>query len=159
MIQCTFEDNSKAYLRHVVVDTLVLHNDQILLVKRAPRLLEGGKWGLVGGYVEQKETLPEAVAREVKEETGYTLSHISLLAVNANPRRPHEDRQNISFIFTADAEDKKGESDDEVTQEKWFALDSLPPQDEIAFDHYPDIELYLQQKNNPQHLPIVIYTR
>ncbi len=43
MIGCTFENGNHASLRHVVVDNLVLQGDRILLVKRAPALIEGGK--------------------------------------------------------------------------------------------------------------------
>ncbi|MEK7605321.1 MAG: NUDIX hydrolase [Patescibacteria group bacterium] len=159
MISCTFENGNKAFLRHVVVDTLVLKDDKILLVKRAERLLEGGKWALVGGYVDQGETLPQAVQREVFEETGYRIHTIQMLAVNADPHRPNEDRQNISFIFVAEAGEKEGESDDEVSEQKWYGFDDLPPEATIAFDHYQAIELYLEYKKNPQPLPIIVYER
>ena len=32
--------------------------NEVLLVKRSRHLLEGGKWALVGGFVERDETLP-----------------------------------------------------------------------------------------------------
>ena len=72
MINCEFENGNKASLRHVVVDNLVLKDGKILLVKRTGKLLEGGKWGLAGGYVDRDETVKEAAKREILEETGYT---------------------------------------------------------------------------------------
>jgi ADP-ribose pyrophosphatase YjhB (NUDIX family) len=57
MIICKFEDGGEAKLRHVVVDTLVLKDNKILLIKRTGKLLEGGKWGLLGGYVERDENI------------------------------------------------------------------------------------------------------
>jgi len=144
MIQCTFEDGNKANLRHVVIDTIVLNDNKILLVKRVKTLLEGGKWGLVGGYVERGETLEHAVEREVYEETGWRIDKITLLRIIDNPDRPHEDRQNISFVYFCQAIKHEGEADWESDEQKWFDLDSLPPHDKIAFDHAENIDLYLK---------------
>jgi len=146
MITCKFEDGGEAKLRHVVVDTLVFKNNKILLIKRTGKLLEGGKWGLLGGYVERDETLKEAVAREVMEESGYKIKNIELLTIRDNPDRPKEDRQNIAFVFTCEALEKEGDSDWEVDDQKWFDLSDLPVKDEIAFDHYDDIKFYLDSK-------------
>ncbi|MBI3630764.1 MAG: NUDIX hydrolase [Candidatus Sungbacteria bacterium] len=79
MITCVFEDRHQASFRHTVVDTVVMQDEKVLLVRRARSLLEGGKWALAGGYVERDETLAQAVAREVFEETGYRVSDITLL--------------------------------------------------------------------------------
>ena len=147
MITCNFEDGKKAEkgLRHVVVDFLVLKENKILLVKRAPGLLEAGKWGLVGGYVERDEDLYDAVKREAFEETGYRVTDIVPLIIRHNPDRPHEDRQNISFVFFCPALEKEGESDWEVIEQKWFPFDELPPEEEIAFDHAKNIKAYLNR--------------
>ena len=155
MISCNFEEGEKALLRHVVADTLVLKENKILLVKRAAELLEGGKWGLIGGFVERDEDIKEAVKREVFEETGYRIENITLLTVNDSPFRPHEDRQNIAFVFFADAKAKEGESDRESTSQIWFPLDALPKEEEFAFDHYQDILFYSEYKNNNLSLPVI----
>jgi len=144
MIACKFENGNEAFLRHVVVDALILKDDKILLIKRTKKLVEGGKWALVGGFVERDETLKEAVEREVMEESGYKIKNIELLRVIDNPNRPGEDRQNIAFIFTAEALEKTGEADWEVDDQKWFDLDKLPTREEVAFDHYETIEFFLK---------------
>lgn len=97
--------------------------------------------GLIGGYVERDENLKQAVEREVMEETGYAVTNIKLLTIRHNPDRPHEDRQNISFVFFCAAGQKIGSSDWESTEQQWFELDHVPPE-EVAFDHYENIELY-----------------
>lgn len=148
MLTCKFEDGNEASLRHVVVDTLVLKNNQILLVKRALRLTNGGKFGLVGGFVDRDETLEEAVRREVLEETGYKVKVERMLRIKDSPKRRGEDRQNISFSYIATALEKVGETDDESTEVTWFNLDKLPPEDQFAFDHYEDIQLYLKTGKN-----------
>jgi len=155
MISCTFEDGGKAGLRHVVADTLVLKDNKILLVKRADKLLEGGKWGLIGGFVDRDENLIQTVKREVFEETGYRVSDIKLLTINDNPDRPHEDRQNIAFVFFCNAGEKEGTADAESTSQEWFDLNNLPKEEAVAFDHYQDIQLYQSHKNNNMFLPIL----
>jgi len=155
MINCTFENGNKASLRHVVIDALVLKDEKLLLVKRVDKLLEGGKWALVGGFADRDENLLETVEREIKEETGYTVKDITFLCVRHNPDRPHEDRQNISFVFFCTALDKVGESDWEVTDQQWFAFDKLPDKDMIAFDHMKNIELYQRYLNNEITIPLL----
>lgn len=153
MITCNFEDGNKAKLRHVVVDVLVFKNNQILLEKRNIKLIEGGKWALVGGYMERDETIIDAVRRETLEETGYEIKNIKLLTIIDNPYRPGEDRQNISFVFICDASKKVGNSDWEVDDLKWFDLSNLPSKELIAFDHYQNIQLYQDFKLGKISLP------
>ena len=155
MITCMFENGNKASLRHVVVDALVLKDDKILLVKRTKKLLEGGKWALVGGYVDRDENLFETTEREIKEETGYIVKDITFFCVRHNPDRPNEDRQNISFVFFCTAVEKQGESDWEVDDQQWFSFDQLPDKEMIAFDHLKNIELYQQYKRNEVTIPLL----
>lgn len=148
MISCRFENGNKTVnLRHVVIDALILKDNQILLEKRNSKLIEGGKWALAGGYVERDETLKEALKREVFEETGYKIKNIKLIRIIDNPNRPNEDRQNIAFVFRCQAVEKVGEHDWEVDDLQWFDLDKLPPKEDIAFDHYDDIQFYKRNKN------------
>lgn len=158
MITCIFENGNKANnvsLRHAVVDVLVLKENKILMVKRSEKLSEGGKWGLTGGFVDLDETLKDAVARETFEETGYRVANIQLFTIRDNPDRPHEDRQNIAFVFICRGLDKEGNSDWEVSSQQWFSFDALPDEHEIAFDHYKDILLYKEYKEKHLQLPIL----
>jgi ADP-ribose pyrophosphatase YjhB (NUDIX family) len=148
MINCEFENGNKDSLRHVVVDCLVLKGEEILLVKRAAGLLEGGKWALPGGFVDRDETIEQAAAREIMEETGYKVENISLLRIIDNPARHNEDRQNVSFVYSCAAREKTGMADSESDQQKWFPLAALPPENEIAFDHMDFIKLYKEYIKN-----------
>src|SRR6185312_7100688 len=134
MITCTFENGNRASLRHVVVDNLVLQGDRILLVKRAVQLIEGGKWGLVGGFVDRDETIRQAAAREIMEETGYEVTDITLFRIIDTPDRPGEDRQNIAFVHVCVAGQRTGTPDWESTEVRWFPLSALPEEHEFAFD-------------------------
>lgn len=157
MITCQFEDGNKASLRHAIVHPLVINeNNQILLVRRAPKLLEGGKWSFPSGFVDRDETLEECVKREVMEEAGWEVKVISLISVVDNPNRPNDgERQNICFNYLCKPVKKVGESDWEVTEQKWFDLNKLPPQPEIAFDHYQVMQSYLKNPDARPNITII----
>ncbi len=143
MITCYFENSKQPVnLRHVVVDMLVIDGNKILLVKRGGKWLEQGKWALPGGFLEMGETGEQAALRELKEETGYTGKIIKLFQVVDNPRRRHEDRQNVSLVYLVKPLKKVNGFDDEISEIKWFALDKLPPEKDIAFDHLATIKRY-----------------
>jgi 8-oxo-dGTP diphosphatase len=155
MITCVFEDGNKNSLRHVVVDTLVLKDDKILLVKRTGKLLEGGKWSLVGGFVDRDETTAQAATREVMEETGWELTDLVLLRINDNPNRPGEDRQNVCFVYFCTATEKTGKADWESDEQKWFNWNELPSEENIAFDHAESISLYRKYLKDKEPLPFI----
>ena len=155
MIHCTFEDGNKASLRHAVADNLVIRGNEILLAKRVDKLLEGGKWGLLSGFMERDEDLEGTVRREIFEESGCEIKNLLLLGVNSRPDRPHEDRQNVAFVFICEVGEKTGMPDNESTEQKWFDFDALPPEEEIAFDHYKNIQNYLRYKKGEVQIPIL----
>lgn len=148
MIACTFEDGGRGNLRHVVIDALIVKNNQLLLVKRAESLVEGGKWGLIGGFVEREETVEKALSREVFEETGYRLRTIKFFTIIDIPNRKNEDRQNIAFVYICETGEKEGNPDNESTKQEWFDLNNLPKEEEMAFDHFKIINLYFKHRNN-----------
>ena len=156
MINCTFEDGNKASLRHVVVHAIVENDGKILLVKRKPHLLEGGKWGLPSGFLDRDETAEQGTLRELKEETGWEGEIISLFRINSNPNRPMEDRQNVVIEFTVKPLHKVSERDNESTEVEWIPEDDIPNLGELAFDHGETIKLYLEYKKNPHALPLVV---
>lgn len=146
MITCKFEDGGEASLRHVVVDAIVMNaaRDRILLVKRAPHLLNGGKYAMVGGYLDRDETAEQAMIRELSEETGYEGKIVRLFKVIDNPNRKGEDRQNVAFVYIVEAGNKTGKSDNEVSEVRWFRFDEMPPESDFAFDHYETVSGYLK---------------
>ena len=155
MITCSFEHGSTATLRHVVANNLVLQGDKVLLVKRSGKLLEGGKWGLPGGFVDRNETIKQAAAREIMEETGYEVAEMTLFRIIDAPNRPAEDRQNIAFVYFCVARERTGVPDWESSDVQWFPLSALPEEREVAFDHYSTIRLYREFLGNRFELPVV----
>ncbi|HWB39343.1 MAG TPA: NUDIX hydrolase [Candidatus Saccharimonadales bacterium] len=155
MINCEFEDGGKAKLRHVTTDVIVVKDGKILMVRRNQKLLEGGKWGLAGGFMDRDETVAQCATREVYEETGWEIQGLTLLTIVDGPDRPHEDRQNVSFVYFCEAVQKTGEPDWESDAVEWFGLDDLPPDEQIAFDHAKSIGLYKKYLTDNLPLPIL----
>lgn len=163
MISCTFENGNIATpgLRHITVPVIVTKANQVLLglrgTKNGKPILESGKWGLLGGFFDRDETLLEAARREVMEESGWSIREPYLFAINDSPHRPMEDRQNVDMIYVADADQRLGGHDEEVKELRWFDLDMLPPDNEIAFDHALALKLYKKHLTTPLELPIFGY--
>ena len=156
MITCMFEKGFTALLRHIVVHAIVEKDGKILLVKRAGDLLESGKWGLPGGFLNRDETAPQGVLRELKEETGWEGEVISWFRINTNPNRPHEDRQNVAFDFLVKPTKKVGASDAESSKVEWISTEKLLSFDQFAFDHGASIQLYLDYRKKPFSLPLLV---
>jgi 8-oxo-dGTP diphosphatase len=161
MITCTFEDGGAGKLRHITVGVLLLDKGQnkILLVKRSSTsFLEPNKFDIPGGFMSRSETTKETATREVKEETGYEIKITGLFCLNDNPDRPKEDRQNVEFIYIAEAVNEVTIPDSEVSYIKWFPLESLPSAEDFAFDHYQVIKKFLSYKKQSFPLPIFLDT-
>jgi len=159
MITCTFEDGGIGRKRHVTINAILVKDNKVLLGKRGTYngnpMLEYGKWGLIGGFVERDENLEEALKREIKEETGCDATSFTLFHIKDNPDRPHEDRQNISFHYIVTPIRLAREKDWESTEVSWIKIDALPPLESLAFDHGESIGYYLQYRNSKFPLPIL----
>lgn len=156
MITCIFEDEGKGELRHVVMHVLAVKDDKILLVKRAPGILEAGKWGFPGGFLSQGENVETGALRELMEETGYEGKIEKLFRINSSPqRRNDQGRNNVVFEFLVSVGEKTGESDWEQTEVEWKEIDSLN-EDMMAFDHYLTIEALKRYMKEEFSLPLIV---
>ena len=157
MITCQFEHGKVASLRHVTVEGIVTFysGHEVLMIRRAKHLAEGGKLALPGGYLERDETIPEGLEREVLEETGYACKVVSLFRIMHDPIRRGEDKQNVTFVFIMEVVEKQANHDDETLETCWLKVDEdLPDEDEFAFAHYEVIQQYRQHLRQPFRLPI-----
>ena len=155
MLTCLFEDGGKGNLRHVVVHAIVENQGKFLLVKRAGKILETGKWSLPSGFLDRNETAKQCALRELKEETGWEGEILELFRINTNPNRPKEDRQNVVIEFIIKPIKQIGQPDKESSQVKWFSAEQLPPLQDLAFDHGESIGLYLKYRKKNFLLPLL----
>jgi ADP-ribose pyrophosphatase len=66
------------------VGGLIVNDDNELLMVRRARDPGKGKWGLPGGFVDRDETIEQALAREVLEETNLVVANACYLMSRPN---------------------------------------------------------------------------
>ncbi len=111
----------------VGVGAVVWRNDRVLLLRRGnpPRQ---GQWSLPGGAQQLGETLREAVAREVREETGLELTDLRLLTTVDLVDRDPDGRVRYHYTlvdFTAEAPLGEPVAGDDAVDVAWFATGKL----------------------------------
>ncbi|MCK5698830.1 MAG: NUDIX hydrolase [Candidatus Aenigmarchaeota archaeon] len=115
----------------LTVDGIVLRKGKVLLIKRSTPPYKG-HWALPGGFVEHGETVEEAVAREIKEETDLTCEPLGLVGVYSDPKRdPRGHTITLAYILKIIRGEAKKTA--EATEIKYFDFGDLP--EKIAFDH------------------------
>lgn len=128
----------------LTVDAIIFkvhHATEVLLIQRDIAPFEGA-WALPGGYVQMDETLEEAVARELSEETG--LRNIDLYQVKAFSALDRDPRgRTISVAFWGILTDKQQiVAGDDARNAAWFPISQLPA---LAFDHHEIIACSLEK--------------
>ncbi|HZD11876.1 MAG TPA: NUDIX domain-containing protein [Candidatus Binatia bacterium] len=117
----------------VVIFSLIDEQLKVLLVKRKQWPFQG-VWAIPGGFVRMDESLEDAAARELGEETGVNDVFMEQLYTFGDPDRDPRTRVITVAYFAvvpSDAiEHHQAGSDAEATA--WYAMDNLP---ELAFDH------------------------
>ena len=102
-----------------VVEVLVVNEfNEILLLKQ--NYISEKKWTVVSGYMVEGETIEEAVAREVKEETGqivYRCQYVSSYYF--------ESKQLIMIGFIAFVKKSQFADSDEVDDLKWYKIEDV----------------------------------
>ncbi|HEY5669390.1 MAG TPA: NUDIX hydrolase, partial [Anaerolineales bacterium] len=70
----------------IVIFTLRENRLQVLLIRRANQPF-AGYWALPGGFVQVDESLEDAAARELSEETGIEQAYLEQLYTYGDPER------------------------------------------------------------------------
>lgn len=131
MTHYTYKYPRPALTVDMVVTRNVSTGAEILLIQRLNPPFQN-QWALPGGFVDMDETLEQAAARELAEETGLTdivLSQFKAFStLNRDPRG-----HTISIIFTGLVfKGSKAIAGDDAKNVCWFNISELPS---LAFDH------------------------
>lgn len=158
MITCQFEDGKEVNLRHVTTGSIIKNDkNEVLITKRAFGQLNANKYTLPGGFLERDEDSREGSLREIFEETGLRCKILYLFHIVDTPHRPKEDRQNVEFRYVVEIVGGRETITKEVTEFKWISEESLPPDEEFAFDHRKTLVKYFEYLRKPFPLPIFNY--
>jgi ADP-ribose pyrophosphatase YjhB (NUDIX family) len=91
-----------------------------------------GKWNMPGGFVESGESGPEAIVREVSEETALDVDPVEVIGIFSSAYGDGEDAIAIFDVaYRCDLVGGELEISDESTEAGWFTLDDFP---EPAFE-------------------------
>jgi len=92
----------------------------VLLVRRA---YQSRDWNVPGGMMEDGEPIPEAVTREVLEETGYLVEVQELVALASRPKT-----NDVIIVVAAKIIEKRSVKVDpyEISEVDFFPFESLP---------------------------------
>ncbi|XP_026540575.1 8-oxo-dGDP phosphatase NUDT18 [Notechis scutatus] len=136
---------------YVVLAVLLNEKDEVLVMQEAKAECYGS-WYLPAGRMEPRETVAEAVRREVQEETGLQCRPLTLLAVEE--RGPSW----IRFVFlarpTGGTLKSLQQADAESLQARWWDRES-PALPLRSRDILPLMDLALQYRAGPRHPPVL----
>jgi len=114
----------------LATDAVWIRSGRVLLVRRG-RPPFRGYWALPGGFVELRETVEEAVVRELKEETGLVGRPVGIVGVYSGPDRdPRKPTTSVAYLVTGRGGRPVGH--DDAASAEWVPLAKARP---LAFDH------------------------
>lgn len=110
----------------VAVSAVVIDSGRLLVIHRT----DNGLWSLPGGGMEPGETVSAAVAREVREETGYEVRPQRLVGVFSDPGHViaydnGEVRQAFSLCFDCELVGGSARTSEESSAVRWVPEDEL----------------------------------
>ena len=127
----------------LMVDVVIPSREGVVLIRRGSEPFEG-RWALPGGFVDVGETVEQAAAREVAEETGLNIELARLVGVYSDPERDPRGH-NVSVAFLARV--LSGELSAATDASEVSTLD--PSTVELAFDHRKIVEDALSLESKP----------
>ena len=105
-----------------------------LVVKRKYEPFQN-EWALPGGFVLEEENLQEAIIREVKEETNFSISYLEQLQTFGDiDRDPRGRVVSVAFFGLVKLPDDLPIASTDAAEAKWFELETLKELP-LAFDH------------------------
>lgn len=118
---------------------MVKNKDQVLVLDRNDPVWPGLTFP--GGHVEAHESFHDSVVREVKEETGLTISHPQLVGVKQF--YDHNDERYLVFFYIAEQFSGTVKKSDEGKL-TWMSAKELKKQ-KLAYNFDHDLPVFFEQ--------------
>lgn len=114
----------------------------VLLIKRKYEPFKD-KWAIPGGFVLEKESLEEAVQRELQEETGVEINYLEQLYTFGNPQRDPRGRViSVAYFGLVRPNTFRIFASTDASEVEWFNINELP---ELSFDHKEILEIAIRR--------------
>ena len=114
------------------VDVILQRDSKVLMIRRKKDPFKG-QLALPGGFVNEGETLEDAMKREAMEETSLEVEPIDILGAYSDPKR--DPRKHImSVVFVGIIVGGAGKAGDDADSIEWVDLAGIE-KEQIAFDH------------------------
>ena len=133
----------------VTADCVVITNEQqpkVLLIQRGNEPFKGC-WAFPGGFMDMDETTEHCAVRELKEETGLSVSDLHQIGTYSKiDRDPRGRTISVAYLVIIDSPVEVTGQDD-ATKAEWFPITNLP---HLAFDHFDIMQDALRIYNTMQ---------
>lgn len=104
----------------VTAGAIITNNEgRVLLLHH--RFRPGSGWGIPGGFVKRGEQPDEALRRELREEVGLEIEHLSLLKTRA-----FSEARQVEIVFRCRARGEPEQLSFEIKRLAWFDPHELP---------------------------------
>jgi 8-oxo-dGTP diphosphatase len=127
------------------VDVILQRDSKVLMVRRRKDPFKD-RLALPGGFVNEGETVEEAMKREAIEETSLEVEPIDILGVYSDPKRDPR-RHILSVVFIGIIVGGSEKAGDDAASIEWVKISDIQQQ-QIAFDHAQILHDYLQWRNS-----------
>ncbi len=142
----------------IAVDMIILtmgENDlMVLLIQRRGEPF-AGHWAFPGGFVDPAESLDEAAARELREETTVSDVYLEQLYTFGEPTRDPRGRVISVAYFALVRQPLAVVGGDDATDARWFPLSALPA---LAFDHATILDYALARVRKKIEYTNIVYS-
>lgn len=115
------------FMVHITVQLLIIQDNKVLLMKRQNTGYEDGKYGSIGGHLEEEEDFKTTITREAKEEINIELDRDKLEFISIVHRKGiTKNYVNIFFSTSSYSGNIENNETNKCSNIKWFELDKLP---------------------------------
>jgi 8-oxo-dGTP diphosphatase len=127
------------------VDVILQRDSNVLMIRRKNDPFKDCL-ALPGGFVNEGETIEEAMKREALEETSLEVEPVEILGAYSDPKRDPR-KHIVTVVFVGIIVGGNSKPGDDAASIEWVKIAEIQRQ-QIAFDHAQILRDYSQWKNS-----------